>query len=209
MRHQFSVQKQTAVNPPFVVFQIIPPQDSVLGQHAFLLLVWYQIRNPVISVLRVSQFGHDSGSFRAHNFGWQLLSVWVPGYVEFVILCSVSCVHTVQCFSQSESASAHITPMWHFLTPTGYAVYWTHGYNQRETRPHTLPYQSHIALRRYNIRFVLMFPASEVTRYLHPSPPDSFLPKHQSNHPQSLHNNRLLFFWKSDKSCLQTMSPDW
>ena len=199
MRHQFSVQKQTAVNPPFVVFQIIPPQDSVLGQHAFLLLVWYQIRNPVISVLLVCQVHSLFPSFR----------FYLPCYVEFVILCSVSCVHTVQCFSQSESASAHITPMWHFLTPTGYAVYWTHGYNQRETRPHTLPYQSHIALRRYNIRFVLMFPASEVTRYLHPSPPDSFLPKHQSNHPQSLHNNRLLFFWKSDKSCLQTMSPDW
>lgn len=52
------------------------PQHPVLTQGlALQFLAQLQVGNLVISVLRVSQFGHVSGSFRAHNFGWQLLSV--------------------------------------------------------------------------------------------------------------------------------------
>ena len=52
------------------------PQHPVLAQGlAPRLLAQLQVGNPVISVLHVSQFGHFFGSFRAHNFGWQLLSV--------------------------------------------------------------------------------------------------------------------------------------
>ena len=59
-----------------MLLKVSLPQHPVLAQGlALRFLAQLQVGNPVVSVLRVSQFGHDSGSFRAHNFGWQLLSV--------------------------------------------------------------------------------------------------------------------------------------